>query len=688
MTPSSPGTPASSTPTTFHGLTLFPFQRQALAAIFEGRSVVVAAPTGAGKTLVADFAIEQALTQERRVVYTSPIKALSNQKFRDFREQYGEDAVGLMTGDVTMQPEAPLLIMTTEIFRNTIFEDPARLNGFDFVIFDECHYLDDRDRGTVWEEAIIFAPPHIRIVALSATVPNVAEFAAWIEDVRDVPVDVIVEETRPVPLIHKIWIPGRGPRSLEETRKHFIEMGRIKEKREERRGGRKSGGRINRKAQARAMDQAGDDLLDYLTSRDLLPAIYFCFSRRDCARLADRHAARTLLSNEDRDRMLSLFDDLAARYEVSDTEETRALRGIAARGVLYHHAGMLPIYKEIVERLFTTGLVRLLFATETFALGVNMPARSVCFHALTKYNGIAFGPLMAREYWQMAGRAGRQGIDDKGYVFALLDDSDISYHNIEWLQSGKTEPVRSRFNLNYSAVLNLFERLGEDVPKAWERSFARFVQKGKKPPHRGRRGQKRPVKEGVGAKQIRARLQVLRDAHYIEGDTLTRKGELCRRVNGYEIAVTEAYDGGFLFRCDAVEAAILFAAMVYESRPADASAPSNRKMRGVRFPFLAHMEAFGAHERELGVRSDTRPPDFGISGLVERWAEGIELETILDHTTLAAGDFVRVLRMTIQLLRQAAHALPKGDPCIAVLHEAKERLDRDEVDARRQLELG
>ena len=687
MSSSTPEKPAS-TPTTFHGLTLFPFQRQALEAIFEGRSVVVAAPTGAGKTLVADFAIEQALSQGRRVVYTSPIKALSNQKFRDFREDYGEEAVGLMTGDVTLQPEAPLLIMTTEIFRNTIFEDPRRLDGFDFVIFDECHYLDDRERGTVWEEAIIFAPPHIRIVALSATVPNVEEFASWIEEVRDVPVDVIVEEKRPVPLIHKVWIPGRGPRSLPEVKQHFIEMGRMRAKHDRRRGANRGRGRINRKAQARAMDAAGDDLLDYLTQRDLLPAIYFCFSRRDCARLADRHASRHLLEKEERRRMLEIFDDLAARYEVTDADKTRDLRGLAGRGVLYHHAGMLPIYKEIVERLFTTGLVRLLFATETFALGVNMPARTVCFHALTKYNGISFGPLMAREYWQMAGRAGRQGIDKKGTVFALLDDTDITYHNIEWLQSGKTEPVRSRFNLNYSAVLNLFKRIGDDVPKAWERSFARFVQKGKKPPHRGRRGKKKPPPEGAGAKQIRARLQVLRDAHYIEGDALTRKGELCSHVNGYEIAVTEAYDGGWLFRCDATEAAILFAAMVYESRPSDASAPAKRKMRGIRYPFLAHMEAFSAHERELGVRSDTRPPDFGISGLVERWAEGAELESLGDHTTLAAGDFVRVLRMTIQLLRQAAHALPKGDPCIAVLHEAKALLDRDEVDARRQLELG
>ena len=225
----------SDAPTTFRGLNLFPFQREAIEAIFGGRSVIVAAPTGAGKTLVADYAIEQALSQARRVVYTSPIKALSNQKFRDFREEYGEQQVGLMTGDVTIQPDAPLLIMTTEIFRNTIFEAPERLDGFDFVIFDEVHFLDDRERGTVWEEAIIYAPRHIRIVGLSATVPNVEDFAAWIAEVRDLPVDVIVEEERPVPLTHKIWIPGKGPRSLDEAKKHYIEMGEMRDRHARRR---------------------------------------------------------------------------------------------------------------------------------------------------------------------------------------------------------------------------------------------------------------------------------------------------------------------------------------------------------------------------------------------------------------------------------------------------------------------
>ena len=699
--------PLAGAPTQFRGLTLFPFQQRALQAIFDGHSVVVAAPTGAGKTLVADYAIERALGADRRVVYTSPIKALSNQKFRDFREAYGDGRVGLMTGDVTMQPDAALLIMTTEIFRNTLFEDPARLDGFDFVIFDEVHYLDDRERGTVWEEAIIFAPDHLRIVALSATIPNVEALAAWISRVRGHHVDVIVEEARPVPLVHKLWVPGKGPRGLDEVRKHYRAIGRITpDGRPVRtRGGRGSGRGRSRAAQARIMDGAGDALGDYLEERDLLPAIWFCFSRRECEALARHHASRReLLKGDDRRRMLDTFDDLARRYECTDSPSTRELRGLAGRGVLFHHAGMLPIDKEIVERLFTSGRVRLLFATETFALGVNMPARSVCFQSLLKYDGIAFGPLLARQYWQMAGRAGRQGLDDRGHVFALLDDGEVDYTVLERLLDGRTEPVRSRFNLNYAAILSLYGRMGDRVIEAWERSFAHDQQQRwaaarheGKPRDKRKKGRKHrdplaagPPKpaRGGGARLIRSRLEVLRAARYLDDEGLTRKGRLCEQVNGYEIAVTEAIEGGYLFRCDPVQACVLFAAMVYESRPSDASARPGVDLRGIRVPFEERMAAFAALEADHGIRHPTRGPDFGLTAPVERWAQGGTLDEMLDRTTLAAGDLVRVLRMTIQLLRQAAHALPTGDPTIGVLHEARARLDRDVVDARRQLELG
>jgi superfamily II RNA helicase len=669
-------------PLQFRGLTLFPFQQRALKAILAGQSVLVAAPTGAGKTLVADYAIERALQAGRRVVYTSPIKALSNQKFRDVRAHYGEERVGIMTGDVTIHPEAPLLVMTTEIFRNTIFESPERLDGFDFVIFDEVHYLDDRERGTVWEESLIYAPGHIAVVGLSATVPNVEEFARWIAQVRRTEVEVIVEERRPVPLTHKTWIPGRGPRALDEVLGHFIETSRVETSRLRERGGdrRRRGARPSRRMQEEILRQASGDLLDHLERRRLLPAIYFCFSRLDCERLAERNGHRDLLTADERARMLDVFDGLAERYEVVDAPDTRTLRTLAARGVLYHHAGMLPIDKEIVERLFTTGLVKMLFATETFSLGVNMPARTVAFHALCKYDGVAYRRILARDYWQMAGRAGRQGIDARGHVFALLDEAEVGYHDLEFLQSGRIEPVRSRFNLNYSGILNLYRRVGDRVPEAWDRSFARF-QQGEDHPRRGAAGRR-------GAAQIRARLRVLEGHDYLSPAGLTRKGALCARINGYELAITEAYEQGWIFRADAVQLAMTFAAVVYEARPQDQSRPPSRSLKGIAVPFAAHMEAIAAHEAACGVSPPVKPPDFGIAGPVQRWAEGGDFEQVLASTTLAPGDLVRLLRMTIQLLRQTAHALPAEDPCVERLQEARALIDRDVVDARRQLELG
>ncbi len=669
--------PTPSSPATFRGLTLFPFQRQAIEAVFAGKGVVVAAPTGAGKTLVADYAIDLALSQGRRVLYTSPIKALSNQKFRDFRAVYGESRVGLMTGDVTLEPDAPLLVLTTEIFRNTIFEDPKRLDGFEFVIFDEVHYLDDRERGTVWEEAILYAPAHIRIVALSATVPNVAELAAWIESVRHTPVEVIIEEKRPVPLTHKVWVPGRGPRALDEVRRYLVEIGRQDPDRRAGRGhGR--GPRRGLRARLEALESASFDLVSHLEQHKLLPAIYFCFSRLDCERLAHANGRRDLLEPAEREVMLAAFDDLARRYQVSDAASTKELRGLAGRGVLFHHAGMLPIDKEIVERLFTGGNVRLLFATETFALGVNMPARSVCFHALTKFDGVGFGPLLAREYWQMAGRAGRQGMDEKGWVFALFDEGRITYPELVRLHSGKVEPVRSRFNLTYTTILNLWRRMGDRVTDAWERSFARY-QRDQGQGGRGGSG---------GLKAIDGRLEVLRRLAYLDAQGLTAKGRLCSKVNGYELAVTEAWSGGWLAELSAVDTAILFASMVYDPRPSDASDGPRRPLRGLVVPFGERMQAVADTERASGLRELTRGPDFGIAGPVEMWAEGKSLDALLARTTLAAGDLVRLLRMTIQLLRQAFHALDRDDPARPALLEARERLDRDEVDAKRQLELG
>jgi superfamily II RNA helicase len=679
---------------TFRGKTLFPFQERAAEAIHGGKNVLVAAPTGAGKTLVADVAIARALSEGRRVVYTSPVKALSNQKFRDFRADYGDERVGIMTGDVTIQPDAPLLIMTTEIFRNTIFEDPARLDAFDFVVFDEIHYLDDVERGTVWEESILYAPKHVRVVALSATVPNVDELAAWIAHVREREVEVVIERERPVPLVHKAWVPGRGPRGTDELKRLAAEESAV-DRYARRRGARGRGGRPKRGGPPYEvlLERATGDCLRYLADRDLLPALYFVFSRRDCEHLARVHGGLDLLSPEARDRLLSRFDDLAARYEVSDAPTTRELRRLAARGVLWHHAGMLPIDKEIVERLFTTGDVRLLFATETFALGVNMPARTVVFHALRKFDGVRVMPLRVRDYGQMAGRAGRQGLDEVGHVFSMYDERFLEWRDVERLQDGVPEPVRSRFNLNYSTILNLYEHVGDRVLDAWRRSFARFHGTWSRAGVRAKTAPWPPPDEGPGrtslaGRTIETRLELLRRFHHIDARGLTRKGRITSRISGYEIPCTEAYETGVLSRCDPVDAAMLFAAIAYEARPADEADPPTRPIQRLAAPFRKRIAEFREAEREQGIPDLVREPEFLVAGVAQAWAEGEDFAVLESMCTLAPGDLVRIFRMTIQMLRQTLHAVPKGDPVQAVLAEAVRRLDRDVVDAKRQLELG
>ncbi|MFT5154822.1 MAG: superfamily II RNA helicase, partial [Planctomycetota bacterium] len=422
--PSAPGeepheedSPLDATVTHWRQFKLSSFQIRSVAAIRAGHNVLVAAPTGAGKTLVAEYAIEDAAKQGKRCIYTSPIKALSNQKYRDFRDDPDVD-VGIMTGDVTINPAGQVLVMTTEILRNAIFESPGLLNDVEFVIFDEIHYMDDRERGTVWEESLIFLPESVRLICLSATISNVDEMGAWLEEIRIQKMEIVRSNKRPVPLSH--WGFTKRSGAFDASKQESIL------KMEQRAGG---GNRPRRSSRGRGRGRGGrgDDaadpgkLFDMLEERSLLPALVFSFSRKDCERLARRGMARNLLNEEEQKRVHALARELITVFKLDEGELKGEIFNMAFQGVAYHHAGMLPIHKEIVERLFTAGLIRLLFTTETFALGINMPARSVVFNALRKYDGVSFDWLRVRDYMQMAGRAGRQGIDDKGYVYSMLD---------------------------------------------------------------------------------------------------------------------------------------------------------------------------------------------------------------------------------------------------------------------------
>jgi len=436
----------------FKGYELDPFQERAITAVESGKSVIVAAPTGAGKTVIAEYAIEKAIAENRQIIYTAPIKALSNQKFRDFSTDY-KDKIGIMTGDVIINPEAPVLIMTTEIFRNIIFDaEEDRLDGIDTVIFDEIHYINDIQRGTVWEESIIFAPQHIKFICLSATIPNIGEFGDWMRQVRTIPIETITEHHRPVPLKVSIWIPGYGIRDL-----NFIR--RLENEKHKQRGKKKIG---------------NVDLIQQLKSEGKMPCLYFHFSRMGCEEYAQHFKGMNLLNNTERKLILANFDRLVEQFGVSQRGQTLFMRNLLKSGIAFHHAGVLPALKEIIERLYTMGLIKLLFTTETFAVGINMPAKSVVFDNIMKHDGITFRYLTAREFQQMAGRAGRRGIDQVGYAYACINPPDARFDDIRQALAHDAEDIESQFSLSYSSILNLYANHGENIYEVCEKSFNNF----------------------------------------------------------------------------------------------------------------------------------------------------------------------------------------------------------------------
>ena len=442
----------------YKGLQLDRFQEEAIAAINKDSSVIVTAPTGAGKTVIAEYAVEKCLKENQRVIYTAPIKALSNQKYRDFYAEYGEK-IGIVTGDVVLNPYAQVLLMTTEIFRNTIFDDIERLRDTAYVIFDEIHYINDIERGTVWEESIIFAPQHIKFVCLSATIPNIHSFAEWMQGVREIDIEIVEEQKRPVPLKHYLYFKDYGIGQVP----HITPL-RKRAQHDARK--RKSEPFENRTPPAFPPGFVETRLIPHLRQEKQFPCLYFCFSRRGCEENAKALAFGSrlrLLNAEQTAQILKQFDELCLQFDIAEEKKIAEFRKLVRCGIAYHHAGMLPTLKEVVERLFTSGLIQLLFTTETFAVGINMPACSVVFDSLEKFDGIGFRHLKAREYHQMSGRAGRRGIDTIGYVYAQIIPTYADSNEIRRIVSDKIEPIESQFNLSYSSILNLYEKYGDDI---------------------------------------------------------------------------------------------------------------------------------------------------------------------------------------------------------------------------------
>jgi len=451
---------------------LDPFQLEAIDALNIGHSVVVSAPTGSGKTLVGEYAIHRALSHGRKVFYTTPLKALSNQKLRDFRHQFGADNVGLLTGDMSLNREARIVVMTTEIFRNMLYAEIDReaddpLHDVEAVVLDECHYMNDSQRGTVWEESIIHCPPMIQLVALSATVANAGQLTDWIERVHG-PTRLVHSDYRPVPLSFS-FCSAKGLHPLlndQGTGLHpNCKVWRAPK------GSQRKGPKTPRPPQPEAPPIGF--AVAQMADRQMLPAIYFIFSRRGCDKALRDLAKVCLVTPEEQARIRARLDIFVATTPeaVRDGGHADAL----LRGVAAHHAGVLPAWKELIEELFQQALVKVVFATETLAAGINMPARTTVISSLSKRTERGHRPLMGSECLQMAGRAGRRGLDDQGYVVTVQSRFE-GVREAGALATSPADPLVSQFTPSYGMVLNLLQRY--DLPKARElveRSFGRYL---------------------------------------------------------------------------------------------------------------------------------------------------------------------------------------------------------------------
>jgi superfamily II RNA helicase len=446
------------------------FQIQAITELENNHSLVLSAPTGSGKTLVAEFLIEKVLKTDKRIIYTSPIKALSNQKYRDFSRLYG-DKVGILTGDVVINRDAQALIVTTEVYRNMAIEDPEAIADVSYVIFDEIHYLGDIERGTVWEESIIFSPKSVKFLALSATIPNCEELARWIESVIDHQVKVISHNERAVPLLFQF-----------HYNKQILNFKDLKKKA---RGhsAKDFRGRDRRKFK-KDNEFRHFEILKQLRAQDKLPLLYFVFSRALADRLAQVTAKRMdFTTHKEKEYIEELVDNCIEKYQLQNLETAQKMKEELSRGVGRHHAGLLPQLKELVEILFAERILKVLFVTETFAVGVNMPARSVAYDALKKYDGRSFRNMTSLEFCQISGRAGRRGIDKFGWVIVPHNDRDLSLKELQDLVYGDIEHLESQFDLSFNSVLNLYSgHKTEEVRTILKRNFAQF-QANKKLPH-------------------------------------------------------------------------------------------------------------------------------------------------------------------------------------------------------------
>jgi superfamily II RNA helicase len=637
----------------FKNFTLDTFQEEAIHAIEHHHSVVVSAATGTGKTLIADYVIDKYLKTHKRIIYTAPIKALSNQKFKDFKHSYGSENVGILTGDIVINPQAPILIMTTEIYRNMLLTRDPLINDVEYVIFDEIHYMNDPERGTVWEEAIIFSPPHMRFLCLSATVPNAVEFASWIQTIKSHPVEVVRYAKRAVPLQHSVFESIIGLTTAKNLADHMnmLKHGNASDKR--------YSGRQRRRRDDYYVASPRDVILRI---RDKLPAIVFSFSRKACETEALKLVEQSNFATSDDEH--HHIAEICREYftpEINHLQSTAKLREVLIKGVGFHHAGLLPQHKAVVEELFSHGLLKVLFATETFSVGINMPAKTVIFNGLRKFDGLSFRVINSKEYFQLAGRAGRRGIDTAGYVVAIIDRTKDNINEFITISSADTEPIRSRFKLSFNTVLNLLAQYDEqEIDRLLKSNFDYHIRRQKS---------KRQIRIKASFNNKRRLLQKI--GYVTQNGNLTDKGLFAQFIYFKELLISELFTTNIYEQLSDTELLQVIAGIIYEQRQND-----HFSFSGINYNYKTLLKKLQTNPfimKKINKLSLKR-----MMALVGTWSEDAAFEDLLQLTNRGEGDVIRLFRRIIDTIGQVKRAT-NDYKLQDRLAACQQRIDRDLV---------
>jgi ATP-dependent RNA helicase HelY len=657
--------------------TLDAFQREAFRALDAGESVLVSAPTGSGKTLVAAYAVHRALGARGKAFYTTPLKALSNQKYGELAATYGADHVGLLTGDTTLRPRAPAVVMTTEVLRNMLLAGSDLLEGLHTVVLDEVHFIQDPYRGGVWEEVLILSPPEIRFVCLSATVNNAAELGGWLRSVRG-DTAVIVAQERPIVLRHHFAVVRReddemlllplladNGRPGEEGQRIDQAVQRAMRGRSTHWQPRGRGPRLPFRAPQRT------ETVEELGREEMLPAIVFIFSRaacddaarqvvRDGVRLTDASERRAIRAVAER-RVAPLGDE--DLHVLGYDEWLECLE----RGVAAHHAGLVPVFRETVEECFEAGLLKVVFATETLSLGINMPARSVVIERFSKYGATGRATLTSGEYLQLTGRAGRRGLDEEGHAVVAWS-REVGFAEAARVATAPPPDLRSAFRPTYNLAVNLVARFDRDTATAvLEHSFAQWQAR-------------RP---DLLLRQLRQRSDVLEALGYLDDWSLTPGGRRLSRIyHEADLLIADALGGDLLSAAEPSVVAGVLSAVVFEPRRVRRVAGQHASRRGKRrgqpqdrlgerrstelarrcAELSALAETIRGIEEAHGVPR-TRQPAPGLATAVASWVRGASFSAALgvaarDAGELAPGDFVRTMKSVADLAQQVSHTAP------------------------------